>query len=281
MSDLISLLALTGQVARTAGELSQVAGNQYAIDNSGQSWHGGTWRYQLQPGSWRGLGFVLDAGETHAGRRIALHEYPYRDTVWPEDLGKLPRRFNVTAFLVGNDVYAQRDAMIAACEQPGSGTLVHPTLGSVEVTLLDFTVVDRRERGRVVEIAMQFLLAGDVRFPTSVISTGDAITSAAGALNLASQGDLGRALDAMPLVPAIAKQVTGFTSQAISAVSDATRAMNAVRGLVGYYGRFASGSRSTTLSASATVQSVLGLATTTRTAVTDTSSAVSRLAGLL
>lgn len=281
MSDLISLLSLTGQVARTAGELSQAAGNAYAIDNSGQTWMGGAWRNQLQPGSWRGVGFVLDAGETHAGRRLAVHEYPYRDTAWAEDLGKLPRRFNVTAFLVGDDVYSQRDQMVTACEQAGSGTLVHPTFGSVEVVLLDFTVTDRRERGRVVEVAMQFMLASDVRFPSSAISTADAITSAAGVLNTASAFDLSQALSGQSLIINAAKDVSGFTSTAIGAVSDATRALNAVRGLTGFYGRYSTGSRSSLMSATATVQSALSAATTTRSAVMSAAGSVTQLAGLL
>jgi prophage DNA circulation protein len=281
MSDLISLLSLTGQVARTAGQLSQTAGNQYAIDNSGETWKGGAWRNQVQPGSWRGVGFVLDAGELHAGRRLAIHEYPYRDTAWAEDLGKLPRRFNVQAFLVGDDVFSQRDQMVAACEQPGSGTLVHPTLGSVEVVLLDFSVTDRRERGRVVEVMLQFILASDVRFPSSAISTGDAITSAAGALNLASQGDLAGTLDALRIVPSVSKQVSDFTAGAIGAVSDATRALNTVRGMVGTFGRFADGNRMTLQSASATVQGLLSQATTTRSTVVSAAGEVQRLAGLL
>src|SRR5262249_16599750 len=55
--------------------------------------------------SWRGVGFVMDVGQTTTGRRIAIHEYPYRDSIWAEDLGKLPRRFSFQAFLTGDDVY--------------------------------------------------------------------------------------------------------------------------------------------------------------------------------
>lgn len=286
MSDLTALLRATGGLAQLAGQgastVSSLAGNSLVIDNSGQSWQGGTWRNRLQPGSWRGVGFVLDAGETIVGRRVAIHEYPYRDTAWGEDLGKLPRRFSVQAFLVGDDVYSQRDALVSACEQPGSGTLVHPTMGSVEVVLISpCTVTDRRERGRVVEVAMQFMLASDVRYPGTAISTASAITSAAGLLTAASKGDLAGVLDAIGTVPAAARQVAGFTSTAIAAVSDATRALNAVRGLAGTYGRFASGSRGTLQAATTTVQGALALATTTRTAVMSAAGTVDRLASLL
>jgi prophage DNA circulation protein len=286
MSDLISLLRSTGSLAdlagQTASNVSSLAGNSLTVDNSGETWMGGTWINRLQPGSWRGVGFVLDAGETLVGRRLAIHEYPYRDTAWGEDLGKLPRRFHVQAFLVGDDVYAQRDALVSACEQPGSGTLVHPTLGSVECVLVEpCAVTDRRERGRVVEVAMQFMLASDVRFPGTSISSADAIQSAAGALTAASKGDLAGVLSAIPDVPTAAKQVQGFTSTAIAAVSDATRALNAVRGLAGNYGRFASGSRGRLQAASMTVQGALAAATTARTVAVNAAGTVNALASLL
>ena len=41
----------------------------------------------LQPASWRGMGFAVTGGRVRAGRRKALHEYPFRDGVWVEDMG--------------------------------------------------------------------------------------------------------------------------------------------------------------------------------------------------
>ncbi|HEX3348137.1 MAG TPA: DNA circularization N-terminal domain-containing protein [Acetobacteraceae bacterium] len=270
-------------MSQTLGELTQVIGTARAIDSSVLSWSDGSWFLQLQPGSWRGVGFVLDTAPMRAGRRVAIHEYPYRDTAWVEDLGKLPRRFQIQAFLVGDDVYQQRDAMLAACEQPGPGTLVHPTLGAIECVMLDFEIIDRRERGRMVELIFSFIVASGIQFPDVSVSTGDAISSAAGLLNAASKGDLGAFANALGIggIPEAAKSVSGFTGMAVSAVNDAGRAFNAVRGLVGIYGRFAGGKRSTTLSAGATVQSVLAASTTGRTAVMGAASSVNDLATLL
>lgn len=277
MSDTNSLL----QLFQTPGQLAQTIGNSRVIDNSGESWEGGTWINRLQPGSWRGVGFILDAGQSHAGRRLAIHEYPYRDTAWAEDLGKLPRKFDIQAFLTGDDVYNQRDALVAACETAGPGTLIHPTMGSVECVLLDFAVTDRRERGRMVEIAMQFMLASDVRFPGVAISSSNLVASAAALVNSASAGDLSTALQGIDVIPAAAAQVSGFTNTVVGAVSDATRALNAVHGLVGIYGRFANGSMSNLLPATATVQSVLSAATTARSTVISAANNVNQLAALL
>jgi prophage DNA circulation protein len=273
MSDLFGLLQTPNQIAQTIG-------NARTIDNSGQPWtQGEDWRLRLQPGSWRGVGFVLDMGETHAGRRVAIHEYPYRDTIWVEDLGKLPRRFEVRGFLVGDDVYSQRDAMLKACEQAGPGTLVHPTLGTVQVVLLEFVVGDRRERGRTVDVSLSFIAASALLYPGITTATAKATASAAAALGTASATDLSKTLGSFAgAIPDAAKQVTGFANQALGVVNDATRALNSVRGLVGFFGRFDSGSRTTLLSGAASVAGQLSACTSQATAVV---SAVGRVASTM
>lgn len=264
-----------------SGALTALTGFTAYIDNTGVSWGSSQWWAQLQPGSWRGVPFVLDVGETHAGRRVAIHEYPYRDVAWVEDLGMLPRRFLVQAYLTGDDVYAQRDALVEACEAPGPGTLVHPTFGAVEVVLLDFAVQDRRERGRYIEAQLQFMLAGDVAFPSASVASGAWVQNAGTALLDASRLDLGLAIDSLPLVPSTATNVSGFTNRSTLAVNDATRSLNAVRGLPGNYGRYSYGRRSTVLPGSATVASLLSGAVTSRSRVLSTAARVDQTAGAL
>lgn len=289
LGQITSGISATNRLAQTVGstvtdvaKLGQTLGLSGAVDNTGLSFTGGSWFQQLQPGSWRGVGFVLDAGDVAAGRRVALHEYPYRDDVWPEDLGKLPRRFSINAFLTGDDVYQQRDAMLAAVEQAGPGTLVHPTLGSVQCVLLEFQCSDRRERGRFVELQFAFVIASTPLLPISAIATGTVVSSAAAALNLASKGDLGGALAAVTsTVHTVTGAVGQFTSIAGTMVNDASRVFNAVRGVAGYFGRFATGSRSSLQSPLATVQSALGLATAARTTVNSAIDLVNHTASLL
>lgn len=247
-------------------------------DNTGSSWLGGSWHDQLQPGSWRGVGFVMDATPTKAGRRVALHEYPYRDTVWSEDLGKLPRRYQVSAFLVGDDCYQQKQRMIQACEQAGTGTLVHPILGSLQVVLLDFTTTDRRDRGRYVEVEFEFIDgSANALSPIASGATGAAVKSLAGALNTASSGALASNLAGLQPVPtAPIGFVSDFAKVAINAVNDPARALNAVAGLQGLFGRYASGSLMTLQPVTATVASLLTKSIDTRHAVI---SAANALAG--
>ena len=276
------IVTTTGALVNDVARIGQEFTGSQTPDGSGLSWGGGSWFQQLQPGSWRGAGFFLDSGETAAGRRVAIHEYPYRDDAWAEDLGKLPRRFTVQAFIVGDDVYQQRDAMLRACEQAGAGTLVHPTLGSIQCVLLEFGCADRRERGRVVELQFTFIVAGDVLYPSTATATGANVLGAAAKLTTASASDLGSTLQKIGNVAKSAwATVSHYGGIAMSLAGDATRIFNSVRGLVGFYGRYATGKRSTLQSVNATVSGVIGAATTARTLVNNSAALVTRLASFL
>ena len=54
---------------------------------------GGSFWAQLKPASFRGVPFVVQEGTSHFGRRNQIHEYPFRDTPWVEDLGQQARAF--------------------------------------------------------------------------------------------------------------------------------------------------------------------------------------------
>lgn len=255
-------------MALTINPIGTVA--QTPIDTSELSWLAGSWRGQLLPGSWRGVGFVMDAAPTKAGRRVALHEYPYRDTVWAEDLGKLPRRYQVQAYLTGDDVYQQRNRMVAACEQPGVGTLVHPTLGVIQCVLMDFTVTDRRERGRFVEIELEFIDYSSAVSPSAASATGALVGSLATALTNAGSAALTAALAGLKPTPTMPTAfVNNFSALAVNAVNDPARFLNSVTGLQGLFGRYSTGNMSTLQPATTTVDSALQQSVTSRQAVVD------------
>jgi prophage DNA circulation protein len=58
----------------------------------------GAWAANLQPASWRGVPFAVEVDTYRGGRRIALHEYPYRDDPWLEDTGRRPGASPSSAF---------------------------------------------------------------------------------------------------------------------------------------------------------------------------------------
>ena len=88
----------------------------------------------LLDASFKGVPFCVESEElTRFGRRIANHEYPNTSEQFSEDTGGFPRDFNVSGFLVGDDVSDQLDALINACNEEGKGRLVLPFFGSMDV----------------------------------------------------------------------------------------------------------------------------------------------------
>jgi prophage DNA circulation protein len=97
----------------------------------------------IRPASFRGVPFgVLDASDQR-GRATVIHEFPLRDKVFVEDMGRARRTISLTAFVVGPGFEARRDALIAALEKPGPGTLVHPWLGTFQASLLAPATIDQ------------------------------------------------------------------------------------------------------------------------------------------
>jgi prophage DNA circulation protein len=223
-----------------------------------------SWRDDLRRASWRGVEFDVLATESRFGRRTALHEYPFRDPVWIEDLGRGPRRMHLVGYLVGDDVVQQQDEMIEAAEQEGPGELVHPTLGLRQVSLVEFGTSARHELGRVVELSFVFIEGEQRLYPASAASTTDAVAEAADACDEASetsfldsvkeavQSGYDTVKDTVQSGMAAVKQaqatVRGWTSTASRLVGSATNAINSVGSVIPGVGnklsRYLTGARS-------------------------------------
>ncbi|SMF48298.1 Mu-like prophage DNA circulation protein [Azospirillum oryzae] len=240
------------------------AAERLGVDLAGFGSGGGPWYSQLQRASFRGVPFGVLSSDSQFGRRVAIHEYPYRDSVWVEDLGRAPRRISLIGFLVedsavygGGSVLTQRDQLQRACEGEGEGELVHPTLGRKSVALLRFRIAERFDLGRVFEVAFQFVEAGRLLYPGSTADRASEIAGIADALGLSA------VVDFVSTVGELLREGGAALRQIISVVSyyvrmverfvnDATNLYNAIRDLPGEFGRFfrPSNSRSgTTLAA--------------------------------
>ncbi len=78
-----------------------------------------TWKDRLQDASFRGVPFKVEEESAGTGRRVETHEYPNRDKPYTEDLGKITFRPSITAYVVGDDCFDQRDRLIDALNKPG------------------------------------------------------------------------------------------------------------------------------------------------------------------
>lgn len=206
---------------------------------------------QLQPASFRGVPFAVLSSEARFGRRQATHEYPFRDKPWIEDIGRGTRKIAFVAFLVenaiygGGDVIAQREKMIAACEKLGSGTLIHPTLGRLTVSVMDdgLAVTERWDEGLYFELGFTFIESGDRVFPAATTATTDNSYSAASASDIATALDyVTRAKIAIAQGSAVIRQgvstFEGWVGQINRLATDATGLFSMIASLPGEFGRF-------------------------------------------
>lgn len=148
-----------------------------------------SWRDTLQPASFRGEPFLVEAHDSSFGRRMVVHEYPNRDLPYAEDLGRKTRRFSLTAFVVGPEYQAQRDRLLEAVEQPGPGTLVHPYLGSLEVVIESCQLNENLKDGRMAKFSLMCIEAGHQTFPSQANDTGSVVKERAARASTAAQND--------------------------------------------------------------------------------------------
>ncbi len=209
-----------------------------------------TWFETLSRASLRGVPFAVLGTDARVGRRNSVHEYPYRDTVWVEDLGRGARRIGITGFLISNsrvygggDVRAQRDRMIAAVEAAGEPELVHPTLGRMTVSVMSMSFAERWDHGGYIELQLDLVEAGIRTFPSVVVSTPDQVEAAATKLDTATGTAFVRRMRA-PLslggsISGMVEQVTrDYAGQIRAIAGDATNLFGLSSLLPGNFGRY-------------------------------------------
>ncbi len=120
-----------------------------------------TWKDSLRPGSFRGVAFHTEDRSAKTGRRIALHEYPKRDSPFPEDMGKDTRKFSVKVYLVGEDYMSARERLMQACEQAGPGRFVDYWRGEIQVVCEACDLQEHNHQGRYCTFSLSFIEAGE------------------------------------------------------------------------------------------------------------------------
>lgn len=204
----------------------------------------------LRQASFRGVPFAVTTNTARFGRRQAVHEYPFRDKPWIEDLGRGTRRFSINGFLItdslvygGGDVVDQRDRLIAAVEQSGPGKLVHPTLGELTVSVETVAITESWQNGRSFDIVLNVIEAGEKIFPSTATDTSAKVATSAAAADTAAAGDFaGNAVPVLGTGAAVlthAQAAVGSWSATIANLGqDATSLFRLGSRLVGSYGRY-------------------------------------------
>ncbi|RIJ06062.1 hypothetical protein DXK93_01670 [Achromobacter sp. K91] len=129
------------------------------------------WKDEKQEASFRGVRFLVDQDSGRRGRRTVLHEYPKRDVPMVEDMGLATQNFKFSAWVAGLDCFNQRDALLKALEEPGTGELVHPWYGRVEVVCTSVDVSHSEAEGGVVRFDLEFVKGVSTAFPVGTANT--------------------------------------------------------------------------------------------------------------
>ena len=166
------------------------------------------WRQALVPAKYKGAEFFMEACAFVSGRRIALHEYPKKDTPYAEDMGRRTRRFSIIGYLVGPNYTVPRDQLKLVLEQESAGQLqvqqATQDLWRMNVKPEEFTIAETREKGGYCVFDMRFIEAGQAASTVQSINTTAAVNNNVDNLNqTASQafGDQPAFSQTTPFVP--------------------------------------------------------------------------------
>jgi len=175
---------------------------------------------QRLPASFKGVGFYCLKGGSEHGRRGAEGEFPFGEETAYADLGRKIRVFTLTARFAGPTYIEDTAALIAACESPGPGDLVHPTRGLINAACRKCETSEDYDQGDgVSEVELEFVEAQAGSMSLTAMA-GVSIDSSVGAILdfLSASWD-------MSAVPFYA--VGAVTTTASDALVSAARALNA------------------------------------------------------
>lgn len=100
------------------------------------------------PASFNGVPFdAVDVGSEH-GRRGAEGEFPFGEFTAYADLGRRIRTYTLSGKIQRDGFLGISTALIAACELPGPGILVHPTRGIISAACKSCRVSDKLDDER-------------------------------------------------------------------------------------------------------------------------------------
>jgi prophage DNA circulation protein len=234
----------------------------------------------LQTAIFRGVPFKVIGAQVKKGRRLAVHEYPFRDGGWPEDMGRALRTYSFSGYLIGDLAPVMQLALDNAVETKGPGLLIHPTIGAVRVDVLSASTAVHRDKMRVIEVAFEFLEHSETIFPSAIIATAVSVLAASIGVLTAANSDLGGvAAPAAAAGSTVTKEgaavVTAFVASTAIGGGDPTAIVSMAAALTPpdsdtSYGRYGSGSASFALPDGTTVAKLQAQLATQRDTITTT-----------
>ncbi|MEW5727716.1 MAG: DNA circularization N-terminal domain-containing protein [Pseudomonadota bacterium] len=172
-------------------------------------------------GSWRGVPFWWTEATGKPGRRTVRHDYPQRDDAYVEDLGKKAPEFTLQVYVLGDDYIAQRDRLEDACNQPGPGTLVHPTRGEMQVVCTGCEVTESTRERRQARFSLTFVKGAENNQPQATVDTRALVAEKADAADIAVAGDFAEGFSVEGLPAFVAEEAAAVLEMASDEIAGA------------------------------------------------------------
>ncbi len=123
------------------------------------------WKDDLQDASFRGVQFECTSTNESGSKSLAVKQAPYSNKANVEDLGNNPLKISIEAIFSGENYKIEMDALWAALVATGSGELIHPVHGVMQVYAESYQIGHVAEEVDACKISIEFLQAEDKERP--------------------------------------------------------------------------------------------------------------------
>ena len=145
---------------------------------------------KILSGSFKGVPISIEPGTLSGGRKVAISQFPNRDTQNVEDLGAQPRKYQLTIIIndkINEDYFSYRDRLLQALDGGGSGPLIHPLYGRIEgVVAVSYSINENFSEFGSTTISVDFEVTENIGIPqasenvtTQIVAANDAVQAAA------------------------------------------------------------------------------------------------------
>jgi len=204
------------------------------------------WRSKLKEAKFRDVSFFVDGSTTSVGRRNIIHEYPFQDQAYVEDIGGKANQFTINAHVIQQpplfNYFKARDKLIKALNTRGSGNLIHPYLGEKQVAVVgNPTFTETFTQGGMATFSITFVETRDNLYP---IESPDLVS----ALDLS----------VLDMIESVVDSFAEIYSSAKANIDKITSGLNMIKSTIQRVKNLPSGAVSTALAIIDTVTSTLG-----------------------
>lgn len=136
------------------------------------------WKNRLRDASYKGVKFKVLSSDTEIGRRNVLHQYPFQEEAFLEDLGQDADQFSIEAFVIQSssnlfNYFTARDKLIKVLKDGVPGKLIHPFLGEKFVGVLGKAKISESlQEGGIARFSIRFVETTKNKLPGTLTGEG-------------------------------------------------------------------------------------------------------------